>query len=232
MAADTEEVTRRAASVWRYRHRMELEAVQRFTWLATELAQVGASSRIVALAEQAASDERRHAELCRDLVQHFGGSVGEVAPTLPKRVSPERWRREERLLYEMVAMSCVTETLSTALLGALVERASDSLTKRTMHSILRDEVMHSQVGWAFLAEQRAGGAPDCIGPHLPAMLQSTLGPGFFDTDPLAAELSGLGCLDGASNRRIVAEALSLVVFPGLARFGIDVKPGLAWLAAA
>jgi hypothetical protein len=147
-------------------------------------------------------------------------------------VAPERWPREQRLLYEIVAMSCVTETLSTALLGALVEQASDSLTKHTMHSILRDEVMHSQVGWAFLAEQRARGAPDCIGPHLPAMLHSTLGSGFFDTDPLAAELSGLGCLDGASTRRIVGEALRLVIFPGLARFGIDVDPGLDWLAGA
>jgi len=227
-------VNARAARVWQHRYRSELEAAQRFQWLSAELALRGCSEPIVALASRAARDELTHAKLCRELVEHFGGTIGGHAPSTTSPVAPEHWPRDERLLYELVAMSCVTETLSTALLGALVERASDELTRRTMHAILRDEVGHSQLGWAYLAEQRRKGVRDCIGQHLPAMLAATVGPDLFRptllADPLAEELSGLGSMDRESSRRVVCETLESVIFPGLERFGIDVAPGRRWLA--
>jgi hypothetical protein len=167
-------------------------------------------------------------------VEHFGGSVSGLAPVTVSPVASEHWPRAERLLYELVAMSCVTETLSTALLGVLVERARDSLTRRTMHSILRDEVGHSRLGWAYLAERCQQGARDCVGEHLPAMLADTVGPELFRAatrdDPLAEELTGLGSLDVDSSRHVVRETLEQVIFPGLERFGIDVGPGRRWLA--
>jgi hypothetical protein len=130
-------------------------------------------------------------------------------------------------------MSCVTETLSTALLGTLVERARDTLAKQTMQSILRDEVKHSQLGWAFLAEQHARGAPDCVSSHLGPMLEATMGDELYatnaPTDPSDDALAGLGALERLERRRIVRETLELVVFPGLERFGIDTAPGRRWL---
>ena len=98
------------------------------------------------MAKRASSDELRHAEKCLDLVRHFGGAV--EAPKAPEArpVAPSSLETRERLLYEVVALSCVTETLSAALLGALVERARDSLAKSVLHSILRDEVGHVAIG--------------------------------------------------------------------------------------
>jgi hypothetical protein len=61
-----------AARVWSFRLGSELEAAQRFRALAPLLREAGASEAIVGMAEDAVVDEPRHAELCRQLVRHFG----------------------------------------------------------------------------------------------------------------------------------------------------------------
>ena len=109
-----------AARVWRYRYEMELEAAERFRRLAGELASVGTSEAVVGMARRASNDELRHAARCLDLVVHFGGKAGSPQLRDARRVAPRALDERERLLYEVVALSCVTETLSTALLGVLV----------------------------------------------------------------------------------------------------------------
>ncbi len=210
----------------------ELEAAERFRTLASQLSTLGASEAVVTLAREAINDELRHAELCEILAAHFGEPVPPRPAIAIRRVAPPELAPSDSVLYEVVAMACVTETLSTALLGSLVERARDSLAKQTMQSILRDEVSHSRLGWAFLAEQHARGASDCISPHLGPMLDATLGDEFFATlapsDPTEEMLTGLGVLGRAERRRIVGETLELVIFPGLERFGIDTALGKNW----
>jgi hypothetical protein len=119
------------------------------------------------------------------------------------------------------------------LLGELVERAFDPLVEESLHTILRDEVTHSRLGWAFLEAQQASRPRDCVGPHLPAMLDATVGEELFqqgdDPDPLSREISGLGCLDRAVSRDVTRRTLKLVVFPGLAHFGVDISAGERWL---
>jgi hypothetical protein len=148
-------------------------------------------------------------------------------------VAPPGLEGRDALLYELVALSCVTETLSTALLGALVEAARDSVAKETMHSILRDEVRHSRLGWAFLAEAHATGARDVVAPHLPCMLAATLGTASLApaaSTPDDAELAGYGELEPSTSVRVMRECFEEVIFPGLSRFGIDTAPGERWLA--
>jgi hypothetical protein len=225
----------RAARVWTLRRRVELEAAARFRTLSAELSAHAASDVVIAMATEAAADELRHATLCARLAEHFGGlPLPEPAlDVITRRVAPRGLEGREALLYELVALSCVTETLSTALLGALVEAARDSIAKETMHSILRDEVRHSRLGWAFLAESHAAGARDVVAPHLPALLAATLGSGAFASvpaDPGDAELAGYGELERSTSLNIVRECFAEVIFPGLARFGIDTSLGERWLA--
>jgi hypothetical protein len=228
----SERACRLAAKIWSERQAFELEAAQRFAWLANEFDAVGASSTVLELAAKAADDERRHAELCATLSRHFGEvGVTSRAPVV-RRVAPAGLERKDALIYEVVALACVTETLSTALLGALVDRASDSLAKRTMHTILRDEVSHSRLGWAYLAEAASARAMDAVSAHLPAMLQSTLSDELFrpsSIDPLESAVAGLGQLERIERRRIVRETLEQVVFRGLERFGADVRNGRRWI---
>ena len=229
-AASVDELAR---GLWGNRLIAELESAQRFATLAPQLRELGASETITAMVVQAATDELRHAELCKDLIRHFGGVPASEQKTRVRRIAPPGVEGREAVLYELVALSCVTETLSTALLGELVGRARDPLCRRVMHSFLRDEVNHSRLGWAFLAEEYARGMRDCVGEHLSKLLDATLGGSFFSPaaaeDPRLTELAGLGSLELSERQRIVRETLDQVVFPGLERFGIETALGRRWL---
>jgi hypothetical protein len=186
------------------------------------------------MAEESADDELRHAKLCQELIAHFGGEPSTAPDLSAAPLAPPGVDGRERVLYEVIAFSCVTETLSTALLSELVARAHDPRCRRAMHDILRDEVNHSRLGWALLAQEHARGARDCVGRHLPQMLRDTLGSDFFSTEmalgPYESELSGLGVLTRADRQRIVRETFDAVIWPGLERFGIDTVPGRSWTA--
>jgi bacterioferritin (cytochrome b1) len=224
-----------ACRAWQYRHATELEASERFRALAPRLRAHDLSTLVADMAEASADDELRHAKLCHELIEHLGGEPSAAPPPSVSQLAPPGVVGRERVLYEVIALSCVTETLSTALLAELVARASDPVCRRAMHEILRDEVKHSRLGWALLAEESARGARDGVGRHLPQMLRDTLGGDFFGTDapldPRANELSGLGFLPRPERQRIVHETLDAVIFPGLERFGIDTGLGRRWLSA-
>ena len=231
----------RAAKIWRNRHRFELLAAARFASLAEHLAERGASSVIVELARSAVEDEKRHARLCAELAAHFSASpseashgLGPIEVPLPRapRLGPKATPRVA-LLYELVAMSCITETLSTTLLGELVDQAAPGRPRDVMHEILRDEVSHARIGWAYLAEIPRDGAQSLIAHYLPAMLAGTVTEELFDEteeSPEVAALIGLGQLPRTMRRELFEATLEEVVFPGLARFGIDPSAGRHWLA--
>jgi hypothetical protein len=107
------------------------------------------------------------------------------------------------------------------------------LVRQTLQSILKDEVEHSRLGWAFLAEASRSNWQDRVGPWLPSMLMGTFSRELFATDPDRSEpvLAGLGSLERVRRRRVVCETLEQVVFPGLERFGVETTDGRSWLAA-
>jgi hypothetical protein len=236
MAAPTVSARRVAVRVWTRRLHVERDAAARFGRLGGELVAVGAADEVVALAERAAADERRHAALCEELIEHFGGDApAATEATLGAPVGPKEAEPRQRTAYEMVAMSCLTETLSTALLGALVERADEDRVRDIMREILRDEVQHSRLGWAHLAaEHREGASVAWIGAYLPAMLRATVRDELFDSGDEHAEqeaLSGMGSLSRAERLDVFVQCMQRVVFPGLRQFGIDSSAGARWLDA-
>jgi hypothetical protein len=232
-AAPPEQSRRLAARVWSARCVVERDAARRFEQLAAELDAQGASSNVTGLARKAAADELRHAEICESLGRHFGSPPVGVAESFPlRRVAPPYLGRRDALAYEVVALCCVTETLSTALLGGLVERTTDGLVRWGLQSILRDEVRHSRLGWAYLAETAPPKAMAAVSRHLPALLAATLSDELFDESTASfseAALAGLGQLERAERRRITHETLEKVVFPGLELFGADAEAGRRWL---
>ncbi len=226
---------RQISKVWRSRQRFELEAGLRFARLAIELEQVGAHPTVVMQAQNAARDESRHAALCRSLAMHFGARDDTHAPRVPMRVAPSGLTPREAVLYEVIALSCVTETLSTALLGDLVERASDDMSRSALQSILKDEVQHARLGWGHLAAESRNGAANVVRDYLPAMLSATVKEGeLFSRCPepaVAEELPALGALTRRQRRDIFCRVLNEVVFPGLEQFGVDASGGRQWLEA-
>jgi hypothetical protein len=221
------------AAVWEYRARSEWQAAARFQRLATELAAGDASDAVVVLARQAAADERRHAALCGVLAVRFGGAGPAEGPKVAGRCSPAGLAPRDRLLYEVVAMSCVTETLSAALLIEIERCASDVEVQRVVHQILRDEIAHSRLGWAHLAAEAEQGRGAFLAEHLPAMLAGTVTDELFSPGEAVGEsaLEGLGALGRPRRLVLFAASMREVVFPGLERFGVHTAAAEAWLTA-
>jgi hypothetical protein len=227
------------AAVWRQRERTEREACLLFASLAADLEATGEDRSLVAMARQAARDEERHAARCRELVARFAGSEAPPLPARRLRVEAGGLTRGQRALFAGVALSCVTETLSTALLLELREAAIDAAVKGTVREILKDEVDHARVGWAQLAAAARRGSVAWLAPHVAEMLRWAIpSSGTPSGTPSGAslpavpgggtgegpDLSGYGVLPRAKVREVVRNVWRDVLAPGLARFGVAPHP--------
>jgi hypothetical protein len=221
---------RRAAAIWRMRHRFELEAASRFTAIADRMHALRITPRLTALARSASADEHRHARLCSTLVRHFGGTPTAEAAQPAREIAPAGCDPLQALGFEVVAMCCVTETLSTVLLGELVVASTDPTAQRVLHEIHRDEVAHARIGWAFLALH---GGTDVVADNLDRILAGTVREELFvpSDDPLELEVRGLGQLTRHERLQTFAGVMRQVVFPGLQQAGVGTHRGSAWLDA-
>jgi hypothetical protein len=213
------------ARAWRVRERVEREAARWFAGLAGGLRGAGFGAQIVQLAEQGAADERDHAERCRRIVEaHHAGLEPSGLPA-QGRIGPAELQPRQRVIYEAVALSCVTETLSVALLGTMRPLITDGLVAETVHHILEDEIAHARLGWAVLAAEAKRGSVAWLAPHVPAMVRAALEPDGTTLDRPASgeDLSAYGVLTRPRVDAAVRETLDQVILPGLRSFEIVVE---------
>ncbi|MDZ4661281.1 MAG: ferritin-like domain-containing protein [Pseudomonadota bacterium] len=213
--------------IWNSRKTAELEAATLFARLATELfATRGPNDPVALLAEEAAADEHKHAEYCQAILEFSPKYLKPIIPRLNVELGPVTTSRTEKILYACVAMGCVTETLSTALLVAMRARAEEGLIRDTVHQILRDEVNHSRIGWAELARCAKSQDISWLSTHIPGMITAAL---VSDVAPMLSQnevltdLSRWGILAPSEAREISAKAISEVILPGLSLNGIFVS---------
>lgn len=210
--------------IWNNRKRIEIEAAVLFGRLSQDISVLrGPADEVSQLAAAASADEFRHAEFCQQILDL---NPTPLAPLEPNHadLGPSNMNRRDRVLYACVAMGCVTETLSTALLGAMRERAAPGLIKDIVHKILTDEVNHSRIGWAELALAARSRDIAWLAKSIPGMIHGAL---VSDVAPMLnsreaqINLSEWGILPPAEAHVIITEALNEVVIPGLQHFGID-----------
>lgn len=209
-----------AARVWLIRERTEYEASAHFDRLASDLRAARAPDAIVALAVRASEDELRHAVRCREVVDALVPGLVALAPDRDAVIKPNRKESAPaaRATHAAVAIGCVTETLSTALLIELRRRAQHRIARRAFDEILEDEIAHARLGWATLAWRAGQEELAHIGPHVQAMIDAAL---VDEPAPPERCLAHLGILSPATVRAICAETLRTTIVPGLARFGIS-----------
>lgn len=220
------------AEAWTFRRQVELDAELRFTRLAGQLAQLGAPETLVSLAGRAAEDERRHAGMCKLLARAYGRVDMPPAPLAAEEVAPAGMALRERVLYEVVAACCITETESTAVLTTLLVPDGAPRVRAVLRDILRDEVAHSRLGWAWLSHEHGAGTVSFLSRHVPSMLEGTASPRLFAPGAPEEESPALlkhGVLTHTRKRETFVRALRDVVFPGLERFGVDTAPARAWV---
>lgn len=221
------------ADTWAFRWKVELEAEIRFARLAERLSRVGALPAIVEMASRAASDERRHASICAELALEYGHPGIDEREVTASEIAPRRLSERQRALYEVVAACCITETESASVLTALVNSARSQPMLTKLRELLRDEVSHSRLGWAHLAQERAQGDVSFLSRLVPYMLEGTIADGLFEQSPVELESPQLlehGVLPHSSKRSIFVGTLSEVIFPGLEKLGVDPGPGREWLS--
>ena len=230
-----EEIVRaRVAATWAFRTRAEIEATARFARMATELAEVGASPVVVQGAVDASTDEMRHRDLCARIAAKWGepNALDHAPPRT--RIGRSDMDPRDRLLWEVVAVCCISETMNTSLMGRCMEVAKDEEIRATLRELLQDEVRHARLGWGHLAAERAERRGQFLGDVLPLMLEASVEQGFLEgTQPVAwtDAMYDYGELPSAELVQIYRDTMNLVVFPGLDAVGIDTAKGRAWLDA-
>jgi hypothetical protein len=228
-----ESIRARVAATWAFRTRAEIEASARFARMATELAEVGATEVVVRGAAEASADEARHRDLCARLAAKWGepNALNHAPPR--SRIGRSEMTARDRLLWETVAVCCISETMNTSLMTRCLEVVKDVEIRSTLHELLKDEVRHARLGWAHLAAERTQGRGQFVRDVLPLMLEASVEPGFLDGTRPAPWTDGMydyGELPWAELVRIYCDTLNLVVFAGLDAFGIDTSKGRAWLS--
>ncbi len=229
-------VTRSLFALWSNRATLERLSEERFRRLAGELAATGAHEEVVALCARAADDEHRHAALCATMAASFADPALPVdrgllveAPRDPAPAAGPPSR--ERVLLDMIALSCIGETFNAAYLTASLAVARDPATRDATHELLRDEVVHARLGWAHLAAERQRGHDLAhLAARLPKLLRDAFGEdlgALYDPPEAAPDFALLSRADRVA---LFADTLRDVLLPGFEEVGVDTAPARAWLA--
>ncbi|MEZ4398541.1 MAG: hypothetical protein R3B06_00875 [Kofleriaceae bacterium] len=227
-------VTRAAlAERWAYRATLEVAAGIRFQRLAERLEVHRAAPALVELAVAATTQERHHVMLCAEAAARFGHVGAVVTTTTVEEIAPATLAPRDRLVYEVVASCCITETANAAVVLAGAADVADGAIRRTVRTILADEVQHSQLGWRFLATHPLDDAQRAwLGGYLPHMLRGTVRDELFAPAPIIGDeltMQAFGTLPLAGRRQAFLDTMRAVVFPGLAAVGVDTSRGAAYL---
>ncbi|OQW46217.1 MAG: hypothetical protein A4S09_16615 [Proteobacteria bacterium SG_bin7] len=212
--------------IWRNRLRIEYEAAALFAQLGKELAQhYGKHDEVVRLCEGAEEEELSHAKMCIEIIKYSGEAPAFNYTRKKIQLGPENLTSEQKILYTSLALSCVTETLSTALLTEMQNAAEPGLIKDTVHQILRDEVKHSRIGWAELNRCHQNQNLTWVQPYIPLMLKEALQ---ADIQPMLTrqeakdDLSAWGILSPLDASLIMENTITQIISPGLQRYGLKI----------
>ena len=193
--------------------------------------QAGAPEALVEVAARASQDETRHASRCEDILRSRHAPVPPPETRLLE-YAPSTLTPEQRLTYEVVAQSCVSETESMATLVTLLDEAREETLKSVIHELARDEVQHARLGWGYLAWIRERLDLSFLGILLPGMAAGSAGPDLFrsalpGTDDPTLYRSGV--VPHSERQRIYLETLESVVIPGMGEHGVDISPLRLWV---
>ncbi len=224
---------RTLAEVWSFRARSEQQAEQRFGRLARELEETGAEAVVVRMARRAVADEGSHARICASMAARYGHRDDGVQAPPATRIGPRSLGLRRRVLFEVVAFACITETVNAALMTETYRHATVPAVRDAVRHILKDEVGHSRMGWAHLSAERARGEGEFVAQWLPRMLRGTVADELFAAQAMGATdpaLMAHGELPESVRLDVFLSALRDVIFPGLESVGIDTGSGRDWIA--
>lgn len=149
---DLPELRGAAIATWRGRMVNEYQSARVFGALAAQASGLGLSTSVSEQLTEFEAEERRHGVLCGSVVEALGGEalthVGQP-PALPQH--PEV-PGIEGFLRNVLSVSCLSETVAVALIGAERLEMPEGSLRQLLSRIWADEVGHARFGWRVMQE--------------------------------------------------------------------------------
>lgn len=217
--------------IWAHRAQREAELHLRFDSLFQALRAHQATPTVVTLAEQTSNDSKAHAEKFRTLAESFGVNADLTAARRPGPLAPMELSILDRIIYELVLLSCVEETLMGCLMGQIYQHAKQPEIRLTAHLVFQDEIWHSRLGWAHLGNVANQVSVAWLSAHVLSMVQRLKHHELYRADEAVAGFDHMldyGVFDRQKRLEILREGVNTIILPGLESMGIDVSQGRQW----
>lgn len=222
-------VRARAIATWRGRMINEHGSAQVFEQLAAQMARAGFSAEASGACAAFAEEERTHGVLCGAVVEAFGGAA--VAPALAEATLPEHEdvSRVEAVLRNVLSVSCLSESVAVALIGAERLRMPEGELRTLLTRIYADEVGHARFGWRLVTAEVPRLDADArarLGAYLAvafAHLESHELAHLPITGPLPDGAETAGVCDGAEARELFYATVCDVLVPQLEALGLPAE---------
>ncbi len=224
-----------AIDTWKGRMVNEHISSRVFAALLPQLMRAGVSPRWQATVADAISEELSHGRQCAAVVTALGGdAIAEVAllEEVPEHADA---CAVEAALRNLLSISCLSETVAVALIGAERLRSGVPTIEKTLANILSDEVRHARMGWSIL-EELSGSLDEAVRHRLNRYLVVAF------RHLLAHELAHLpkaaspseraeavGVCDGYEGRALFFDTVQTVIVPRLQMLGFEAQA--AWQQA-
>lgn len=147
------ELRAQLAQTWWMQSATEARVAHSFAIVHTALQNLRAGDSLVVLSRRAIDDEHRHAVLCRTMANRTAGKVTPEVPALPmvSPTHPHAKTEEERCMLFVVGQCALNETFANAYLSEAYRGAKGPLARAALSELLRDEIDHARIGWAFIS---------------------------------------------------------------------------------
>jgi len=224
-----------AIETWRARMVNEYISARVFAALVPQLMKAGASAKRIGQATEFIGEELRHGVQCASVVHALGGIPLAEMPPLPDVPDHDDASPLEGLLRNVLSISCLSETVAVALIGAELQKAGPPTLQETLKTILADEVGHARFGWTLLEEMAAA-----LSPEIRARLDAYLIDAFrhlrehelahLPARPAPTDhVEAYGVCDGNAARVLFSDTVTEVIVPRLEALGF--RAGSAWQAS-
>jgi hypothetical protein len=230
------EVDRQSAiATWRGRMVNEHISARVFAGLIPQMMKAGLDPDHQAKVATMIADELRHARMCAAAVHALGGEALAELPDLEEVPQHEDVEPLEGFVRNILSISCLSETVAVALIGAERLRVGPKPLKDTLRSILADEVKHARFGWTILEEivpRLSEDGWDRLDEYLVTAFEHLLA---HELTHLPARHSpsrtaeDVGVCDGFEARKLFFDTVEQVIIPGLERCGLAAR--WAWETA-
>lgn len=220
------------AEIWWAQSATELRVAGSFGIVHEALAALDADAPLVTLSARAVDDEHRHAALCLDMASRLAGRALAPPPPLPPHHPHHRAALDEaerRSLY-VIGQCALNETFANAYLTTAFHDTTSPLARAAIQELLRDEIDHSRLGWAYLSrlpEARRARISDWLVPLTLTNLREWHESATTHSHAYAAH--GVPAADDV--REALAETVREVLVPGFEHVGLDVRALSQWVRA-